>query len=213
MKILAFGDSLTEGYVTKETPRYYPYTTTLKKLLSKQLGKAVVIHNKGVSGEKTGSMVKRIRRTCSKSRYDMAIILAGTNDLDDPHMSATAIANNVTNLHTYCMDKLGVTNVMCLSIPEVTSPNRTKSASITTTNNGDDRVIKYETKRIRVNKKLSSYCDQHIAVHYVHFGEVFKESQLGPRMFSGNGYHLSVSGYKKMAEFIANHIKTVLHQM
>lgn len=205
MKILAFGDSLTEGYVTKETSRYYPYTTTLKKLLSKQLGKAVVIHNKGVSGEKTGSMVKRIR-TC-KSRYDMAIILAGTNDLDDPHMSATAIANNVTNLHTYCMDTLGVTNVMCLSIPEVTTPNRT---NIITTNNGGDRVIKYETKRIRVNKRLASYCDQHIGVHYVHFGEVFTESQLGPRMFSGNGYHLSVSGYKKMAEFIANHIKTVL---
>jgi hypothetical protein len=60
MKILAVGDSLTEGCVTKETQRHYPCTATLNQQLLKRLDfkKMEIVNNvsvekRPVSGEKT----------------------------------------------------------------------------------------------------------------------------------------------------------------
>lgn len=180
MKILAFGDSLTEGYITKETSNFYPYTTTLKKLLQMK------IDNEGVSGERTLSMTKRIQSITKP--YDYAIILAGTNDLDTRTAPST-IVSNIKNIHEYCINTLGVKQVFCLSLPEVT--------------NGTKRL--FERKRLEINAALLRYSHSIPQVIYVPFGETFSFSKRS-NLFAGNGYHLSIEGYKVMASFIAFYI-------
>jgi lysophospholipase L1-like esterase len=199
MKILAFGDSLTEGYVTKETARYHPYTTTLKRLLSKNKKYKTTIDNQGVSGEKTGSMIKRIK-TIGKT-FDMVILLAGTNDLNDSKMSVSAIVKNVIELHRLCRTRLGASKTLCLSLPEVTNGKTT----------GENGKLYYNSKREQVNRKLQDHCRKTVDMYYVPFGEVFSETQLaGMGLFSGNGYHLSAKGYQRMAEFIALYISFII---
>lgn len=204
-RIFAFGDSLTEGYITKNTVRFYPYTTMLKKRLSTLEQRSVVVHNKGVSGEKTGSMVERIR-TYSPP-YDLSILLAGTNDLDDPRMSVASIVRNIIRLHTYCLDELGVSHTLCLSIPEVFDTSK-KGAQKEGTQHPLSTLM-YESKRTKINLKLREFCNrkENSRVHYVPFGEVFSQRRATPNVFAGNGYHLSVQGYRQMGEFLAEYIR------
>jgi len=191
MKILAFGDSLTEGFITTETVKYHPYTTSLKRMLKKKNPKTI-IDNHGVSGETTASMIKRIKTINKIKYYDMVILLAGTNDLSDSKITISAIVKNVIELHKLSRSLLGAKETLCLSLPEVTNGTL------------KHRKLLYNVKREQVNKRLRDYCKNTPNTYYVPFGEVFSETHLvGMGLFSGNGYHLSIKGSRKMAEFIA----------
>ncbi|PRP89517.1 hypothetical protein PROFUN_00781 [Planoprotostelium fungivorum] len=80
-RILALGDSLTEGYYRFGT-QFHPYTDRLHKLLEPK--GIFEIHNAGVSGETTDRMLERLRgllKPKSSPWYDLVVILGGTNDL------------------------------------------------------------------------------------------------------------------------------------
>ena len=87
LRILAFGDSLTEGYMDKGRA-WWPYSSILCKHLGtemSQVGKDVYVKNEGMSGELAVHMVDRLPIVLSdqapSEQYDVAVILAGTNDL------------------------------------------------------------------------------------------------------------------------------------
>lgn len=176
MRIICIGDSLTEGYVTKNSKRYYPYSTTLKSML----GRGVDVHNVGLSGRTTHQILQHLK-TISISNYDIAIVLAGTNDL--LNKTNQFILQKIKSVHIYCLAQ-GIHDVYALSLPQIygTRPLR-------------------ETKRLRLNDRIRSWCNSKQSVKYIPFGETFlyhPESKL----WAHNGYHLSVRGYKEMGRFI-----------
>eukprot|EP00198_Chlamydomonas_reinhardtii_P004034 XP_001693370.1 predicted protein [Chlamydomonas reinhardtii] len=85
MHILAFGDSLTEGYYNHGT-QFHPYAIKLQQLLL-QNGYSVKLEQRGESGELvTRSMVNRLPALLRESeargvKYGWVIILGGINDL------------------------------------------------------------------------------------------------------------------------------------
>ena len=88
MRILCFGDSLTEGYTFQESGEFHPYSIRLRQLLEESqcgqvLGEELVVDTEGVSGERVvPSMTSRLDGLLRGSqRYDWVLILGGTNDL------------------------------------------------------------------------------------------------------------------------------------
>lgn len=83
-RILAFGDSLTAGY-SKGGRLFHPYNIKLQELFGIDIedeDDESYIHERGISGEETFSMVRRLQGILSKDlTYDVVCILGGTNDL------------------------------------------------------------------------------------------------------------------------------------
>ncbi|MBI3803467.1 MAG: hypothetical protein HY282_06860 [Nitrospirae bacterium] len=74
-KIVAFGDSLTVGYLSPFESA--PYALFLKPLL----GPEVEIALAGVSGETTADMLRRFDRQVIRAAPRYVIVLGGTNDI------------------------------------------------------------------------------------------------------------------------------------
>ncbi|KAG2497736.1 hypothetical protein HYH03_004470 [Edaphochlamys debaryana] len=84
-RILAFGDSLTEGYYNGGMG-FHPYSQKLTELFG-QAGVDVKVHQHGVSGEcVVGGMGDRLPLVLQQTelegkRYEWAVVLGGINDL------------------------------------------------------------------------------------------------------------------------------------
>ena len=89
--ILAFGDSLTAGYQLKPGEGF---TWQLEAALRKE-GKAVRVHNAGVSGDTTAQGKARLNWVLSslKQKPDLAIVALGANDMLRGQPAAQTRAN------------------------------------------------------------------------------------------------------------------------
>ena len=183
MNIICIGDSLTEGYVTKNTARYYPYSTTLKRILSKK-HKNIHVHNVGLSGKTSHLILQNLKRL-DLTKYNIAIILAGTNDL--LHKTNRYIMNKLKEIHNYCLTQ-GISHIYALSLPQIHF----------------DRPLR-ESKRLILNSRLNTWCKSTTYITYIPFGEKFMYNKHS-KIWAHNGYHLSPSGYKHMGEFISKKI-------
>lgn len=189
MRVVCIGDSLTEGYVTKNTPRYYPYSTALRRILSShgRFKNNVTVHNVGLSGRTSFQILTNLKRHVKIETYDVAIVLAGTNDL--MRQSSAYIVDKLKQIHNYCLNH-GVSRVYVLSLPQIHF----------------DRPMR-ESKRLDVNRRLRAWCASVSKLTYVPFGEDFVYDPESP-VWAHNGYHLSPSGYKKMGAYMADKITT-----
>jgi lysophospholipase L1-like esterase len=187
MNILVIGDSLTEGYVTKETPRYYPYSTELRKMNGIRK-----VKNIGLSGQTTYTILHNLKKQ-KINNFDTTIILSGTNDL--VHKTHQYIFDINKKLHLHCLQN-GVNHVYVLSLPQITSIQTNKPIQ--------------EKKRLKLNKLLKDWCNLSGNITYIPFGEFFlyaprqtkNTPNIKPSNWAHNGYHLSKQGYVKMAHFI-----------
>jgi lysophospholipase L1-like esterase len=80
IEIIAFGDSITSG--TGSTTGGYP--SRLQQIIE-ETGKPCIIHNLGISGERTYQGVKRIDEVLDAIPADMILIMEGTNDIRSHH--------------------------------------------------------------------------------------------------------------------------------
>lgn len=71
-KILAFGDSLTEGKGVKQEESY---PAELQRLIQKR------VVNAGISGETTAEGLKRIEKVLNKEKPDLVVLMEGGNDI------------------------------------------------------------------------------------------------------------------------------------
>jgi lysophospholipase L1-like esterase len=181
MRVVCIGDSLTEGYVTKNTARYYPYSTTLRRILPKY----ATVHNVGLSGRTSHQILMNLKRCVNIETYDIAIVLAGTNDV--MRQSSTYIVDKLKQIHKHCLEH-GVSHVYALSLPQIYF----------------DRSMR-ESKRLDLNKRLRAWCNSDSKLTYVPFGEDFVYDSKSST-WAHNGYHLSPSGYRKMGAYIADKI-------
>lgn len=106
VRILALGDSLTEGY-TQCGRKMHPYSTNLYNLLTRN-NVAAEIDQRGISGEKVfPSMVQRLSRILHRTTdnpYDWVIILGGTNDLASTSDSEKLFLEGLKRMYDMVLD-------------------------------------------------------------------------------------------------------------
>lgn len=118
VRILAFGDSLTEGWCNFGTT-FHPYSSKLQILLqSLPVSKPFIIINRGVSGETTGEMQARLPRVLDNDGpFDLAIILGGTNDLGGSRdKNADSLFERLKSLHEVILKECSLS--VAITIPE-----------------------------------------------------------------------------------------------
>lgn len=204
LKILTFGDSLTEGYY-RFGFLFHPYSIQLEKCIDKMLVEELMspvqqslIHQRGVSGEFTADMIRRLHQILEKASikgypYNVVCILGGTNDLSDEEEPAKNVFNRLKHMYDMVLAH-GDCVLAAITIPE--------SACV-------DNY--YVNKRSRINGYIKEYCAEHreravlvdLETHIRFFGaDGIKNTDLWD-----DALHMTEEGYDKFGELVFNHIK------
>eukprot|EP00696_Hemimastix_kukwesjijk_P017788 gnl/Hemi2/6530_TR2228_c0_g1_i1.p1 gnl/Hemi2/6530_TR2228_c0_g1~~gnl/Hemi2/6530_TR2228_c0_g1_i1.p1 ORF type:complete len:281 (-),score=89.33 gnl/Hemi2/6530_TR2228_c0_g1_i1:208-1050(-) len=190
--ILAFGDSLTQGFV-KHGTEWFPYTVRLQSLLDKQFGSGSIrVVNEGVSGERTDSMVWRLPKVLTKAlaagqNFTAIVILGGTNDIffQKPN---DVIANLVT---LRVLSKSHGASVFFMTVPELRQ---------------EEGVDLYIRTRNTINDGLrDTVCANHSA-SLVDLAALIPQHTLSAErrkeLWDPDLVHFSPQGYNKMGEIV-----------
>ncbi|TXT54403.1 MAG: hypothetical protein BAJATHORv1_70103 [Candidatus Thorarchaeota archaeon] len=185
--VLGFGDSLTAG-----TPGYDPHFGGDNKsqygfwltLAARDMGIPVQFDNRGVPGDLVASMLSRLQKTLLMNRYDVAIIVGGTNDLGWGQ-SPTKILALLEKLWFTCLES--VPRLVVSTIPPIRTPSPMLDSARNELNNMILDRVGTEPNTIAVDL----------------FTAMSDESGLlrGP-FDSGDGLHFSVKGYQRMGEVL-----------
>ncbi|MCJ1369236.1 hypothetical protein MMC20_000446 [Loxospora ochrophaea] len=226
LKILAFGDSLTEGY-TDFGLTFHPYAPALKqKLLSLLPRWKVAVDVNGQSGDTVlsslgGSFLQRLQISCPPSgtrtpKYDLVIILGGTNDL--------AYMTNDPEGPAKIFEELGVcydhvlrsgASLLCLTVPERAIDGRTSKLA--------ERA---RSARLKLNELIAGFAVNHQAreagtpnvfmmdlAKKVPFPQNAGEDEdQDASVWSPDGLHMSSQGYDFVGEELARFIHSILGQ-
>ncbi len=175
MKIIAFGDSLTVGYLSPFEAT--PYATFLQPLL----GPEATIDIAGVSGETTEEMLRRFDRQVIKRSPDYVIILGGTNDLGWG-VPIDQIVENLIFMYT-AAQKADVIPVAC-AVPSLL---------------GADEFI---PPRLQLNRRIQETAKELKIPFADLFSPTADPAGRLREEYSQDGLHLTTEGYRKIAHII-----------
>jgi lysophospholipase L1-like esterase len=148
VKILTFGDSLTEGF-HRSGFAFHPYAIELERSIDAKFAdkrKQVLVHQFGQSGEFTDHMVPRLSKLLNKAvassyPYGVVCILAGTNDLSSGD-TADEIFTRLEELYDMVLAHgTGYTVLVAITIPQASFSD-----------------AQYMGTRNAVNAKIKQYC-------------------------------------------------------
>jgi len=212
-QILAFGDSLTEGWYNSGL-KTNPYSNRLKELLDLEFPGKFDITCMGIAGEKTKEMELRLSETLKYAtdkniHYSHVIILGGTNDL--PKYSEHEIFNNLCNM--YNMVEALNSKVIALTIPqayfttewyvkkreEVNKKIKDKGRERNFVVVDIETAIPYEKIKDKGRERNFVVVDKETAIPYGTKNELWDDS-----------LHFSKKGYDRMGELIFQEIKSEL---
>ena len=198
MRLLAFGDSLTEGWCDFGTT-FHPYTRKLQGLIqSLSNAKTVDVVNRGVSGETTDQMNSRLGLVLDKDGpFDLVIILGGTNDLGySLSQDGEPLFRRLRSLHELALRYSPLS--VAVTIPE-------------TGYEALDQFTALREKRLQVNNLLKNYVqDRDSKMLLCDLSTKLPRkspSDEDRRKFWSDDLHLSPAGYDRMAEIIFEDIK------
>ena len=195
-RIVAFGDSLTEGFLAGGR-KYYPFTTKLEEKLNNSFNfTRFEVLNEGISGECVFiTMATRLPKLLDRigDRIDLFIILGGTNDLyqlDCPkHVN---VAYELISLHKM-VHKAGIKSLVC-TIPQCW-----------------DYDGKCEETRKGINKKLKQWAQGHQNnTLFLDLAAKLPMRVLSKQMrklYWDDEVHPTRIGYEKIAELLFHVIK------
>jgi len=193
--IVAFGDSLTSGYQPPGSgsplPKSTPYTDPLKKMIDGALEKAnklqlldVTFYNKGVSGELTSDMLRRLEGDVLSVKPNYAIILGGSNDIGWSVEPSDILENLVQMYEKSTSANIEV--VACM-VPSII---------------GQEAYVK---PRLELNELIADYCFENELVCVDLFSATADpKTKMLDKKYSSDSLHLNTAGYMKMAEVIFN---------
>eukprot|EP00029_Vermamoeba_vermiformis_P003133 TRINITY_DN13502_c0_g1_i1.p1 TRINITY_DN13502_c0_g1~~TRINITY_DN13502_c0_g1_i1.p1 ORF type:complete len:205 (-),score=2.93 TRINITY_DN13502_c0_g1_i1:465-1079(-) len=191
LRICCFGDSLTWGFVARGAQ--HPYSEKLLQLISSDFPDiAVQITQNGKKGETSGSMVSRLTKLLKKDQhYDIAIILAGTND----NFLTEATYFNLEQMHKICTNNNSI--VIMASLPPAEYDTRPNSPWI-----------------LASNKKINDFISQLVPnKHFIDLANELPFHSLTEsekdRLWSDH-LHPSAAGYDLMADVIYKKLKMVI---
>eukprot|EP00879_Flechtneria_rotunda_P029938 GHRR01032405.1.p1 GENE.GHRR01032405.1~~GHRR01032405.1.p1 ORF type:complete len:206 (+),score=50.97 GHRR01032405.1:319-936(+) len=125
LRILAIGDSITEGAVAGRSN--HPYTWELENQLRKKLGAKIVVDNRGVGGagiyaqgfQNPTTLVPVAQQALSsRQKYDYVIVLLGINDLLRQGKSAEDVKAGLQQIYDAALQ----TGATVIAIPPFPAP-------------------------------------------------------------------------------------------
>ena len=204
IRILCFGDSLTEGYSTITRTRH-PYTNKLQKLLEKlryEHSKKVVyeVHNHGISGERVeDEMTQRLPRILEgKITFDWVVILGGTNDVKrilwtdyDQPVNISSISQNLLKLHSFAHTRGART--VALTLPAFLCEVETKCKEV-------------KQSRLKINNILRAFADGSNGKVVV--ADIANKIEFPKfRELWADQLHFNEEGYDRMADVVFESLK------
>ena len=208
-RILAFGDSLTEGYISTDCAFIGMslgclgdddpaggYPGRLQGLLRAQYPAqpTIAVANGGVGGETTGSGRTRLPSALA-ANHDLVVIMEGVNDTNAGVSSGTIISN----LRSMVTSAKGAGKLVMLGtlLPCITVYYDQGPLGMQPYTKCDNAVINSVNTSIR-----ALAAEQQVLLADFHYGFTYNGTQAG--WFSGDGLHLSEAGYQRMAELVRN---------
>lgn len=195
-KILALGDSLTEGFYNGGR-KFHSYTLEMQNVLNAALSirhRRVVMQQVGMSGEYTSHMIPRLLRHLEGARppYQLVCLLGGTNDIslaDSPH----EIAARLTDMYDAVLESHAMTTLVAITIPQ---------SYFLDTN--------YVEKRSFINTKIKEYCLRHsdrvLLVDLEHLLPYFKGDGSVDTVHWDDHLHMTPKGYDLFGQFVADSV-------
>ena len=185
--IIAFGDSLTTGFIPTRIA-HQPYTRFLQRHLEKFCSQNsltelhIQILNRGVNGNLTSDMLLRFRWDVLNAQPTHVIILGGTHDLGR-ELPVDEILDNLIEMYTQACEH----NIIpiCCAVPSIL---------------GWDAGI---PPRIQLNAHIQKYCHN----TRLRFADLFTQT-CDPHTkrlqgeYTSDGLHFNALGYQKMADII-----------
>jgi len=230
VRVLAFGDSLTEGF-TDGGRTFAPYTRRLECLLLEKVqagedscgggqgkGKKVVVDNRGKSGEFSMTMVNRIRKVLGEAdragiRYDYVILLGGTNDLGTTQ-TAEDIQDNLRSMYASVLGGLAVEDdptEAALPGDGVTGvTSSTRLVVMTVPEAKSTFGPGYQRKRTTVNDFIRAFAAERSdrvvlfdLERTIPYSSLTDEQKVEYLPLWDDTLHFSVAGYERIAEHLA----------
>ncbi|UCH37632.1 MAG: hypothetical protein JSV76_00145 [Candidatus Bathyarchaeota archaeon] len=198
-RIVAFGDSLTVGYIPFRIATQ-PYSRFLKRMTEKYLIQVsqeddidIQFINHGVNGDLTSGMLLRFRKDVIQIRATHVIVLGGTNDLGW-EIPVPEILSNIRQM--YEMARTHAIHFIGCTVPSI---------------RGWDEGIPL---RQELNQSLQQYYDEMKVPCIDLFMATCDPTTLRLRAdYSSDGLHMNAQGYQRLAEaFFQNAIRPLLIQ-
>ncbi|TAQ87696.1 Nucleoside-triphosphate phosphatase [Chlorociboria aeruginascens] len=195
LRILCFGDSLTEGYSRYGT-LMTPYSRTLFQHLTACFpDRKITVYTDGLSGDLVvppGRFLRRMEKRFSQADpdepYTHVLFLGGTNDLD----WGKTTANIIAALHTLLDIPLAHgCKVLLFTIPEC----RAKAAQ--------GKVAQVNVARDEINSHIKLELGRREQVEVFDLRNVMPYHTMSARdvsEFWDDGVHFTVAGYRKVGE-------------
>ncbi len=208
-RILAFGDSLTEGIVATDCAfigtslgcaNYDDgaggYPGRLQALLRAQYPSqpTITVVNGGLAGEQTSGGRARFPSTMSISQ-DAAVIMEGVNDIN-AGVSSSAIISNLRNMVTTAKGA-GKLVMLGTLLPCITVYYDQGPLGMQPYTKCDNAAIDSVNGAIR-----SLATEQKVVLADFHYSFTYQGTQSS--WYSGDGLHPSEAGYQRMAELVRN---------
>lgn len=177
IKIVALGDSLTEGMVSSSWDMF-PYTEFLKEMA----GSGIEFKNRGICGELTGQMMVRLKKDVLELKPDYMILLGGANDIGWG-LAAEKILKNLMEMCLIAWQH-NVRPVLCAIPPVEGSPAANEI-------------------RENINGELAAFCREENIPYIDLYTPLCGPGDEGLKAeYSDDGLHLSPEGYRKVAEIV-----------
>lgn len=195
LKIVCFGDSLTEGYQSSAigSQGFTPYG----RFLQERLGKRGRVWIRGVCGETTQDMQLRFVGDVLSLDPRYVVILGGTNDLGYGWPPQTIFDNLVRmylQAQSHGIIPVGVT------IPSLGGWERDRAS-------GSSLIDQAIQSRLTVNQALFQYCSTNqIPLVDAFTATCDSGSQELASQYSEDGLHLTTLGYRTIADLLWSQI-------
>ena len=188
-RILCIGDSHTAGFPFYD-PFYggdqhssYEYWLEMK-LSAENKHKQFRLDNQGVCGQTSLQILSRLSTILDKKRYDLILLWAGANDIELGY-TAESIYENLMN--SVMIAKKKNTPIFIITIPPMV-------------------WIEIHPTIIDLNQTIITHSGNDFTSIDV-FNELSEGGFLNSRFDSGDGVHLSIEGYKKVASIVFKNLQ------
>jgi len=192
-RVLAYGDSLTAGFHAGSP--WVPYGESLSKALARTGVNADVVvcgfpgRTAAWMAENTGSKLGLEEVLCTHGPFDLALLMAGTNDLST--RCAEDIFSSLQHLHEVCNSR-GVPSV-ALAIPH----------SLATSRTGNHR-----DRRQTTNALLAAEAELRVGMTFVDTEDIVPWGAGDPR-WDEDGLHLAPEGSRALGEGLSPYVAPV----
>ncbi|KAM5344487.1 hypothetical protein ACJ41O_013023 [Fusarium nematophilum] len=195
LRILCFGDSLTQGYHNYGLGES-PYSETLEtKLKDAFPDREISIRTSGVAGDVASFTLfkRRLTEELEADTYDWVILLGGTNDLG--HMLAVDRIYDALQSH-WSMATAKGSKVLALTVPECKA-----------------KPEWLELNRLELNQNILGHSQPDVYAFDLYSHLPYHSLAKTDRdLYWDDGLHLTADGYEWMGKHIANGLIHVLQQ-